>query len=91
MVGSVLYYKDLVNSFISAETSSCNEKVKDNEEFAKKEIEKLKKSIDENEKHFRKEIWQLREQTGYIFLIFFASNQLNAIFQITIQKKSQGQ
>merc|ERR1711862_849295 len=48
---------------ISAETSSCNEKVRDNEEFAKKEIEKLKKSIDDNEKDFRKKLWQLREQT----------------------------
>ena len=55
----------LKNYFVvSAETSNCNEKVKDSEEYSKKEIEKLKKSIDENEKFFRKELWQLREQTG---------------------------
>jgi hypothetical protein len=36
--------------------------VKDCEDYAKKEIEKLKKSIDENEKFFRKELWQVREQ-----------------------------
>ena len=54
----------------SAETSNCVEKVRDCEDYAKKEIEKLKKSIDENEKFFRKELWQVREQTGkFSFLI----------------------
>ena len=54
----------------SAETSNCVEKVRDCDDYAKKEIEKLKKSIDENEKFFRKELWQGREQTGkHFFLI----------------------
>ena len=47
-----------------AETSSLVDKVKDSEQHAKTEMEKLKKSIDENEKFFRKELWQMREQTG---------------------------
>ena len=40
------------------------DKVKDSEQHAKTEMEKLKKSIEENEKFFRKELWQMREQTG---------------------------
>merc|ERR1712038_914563 len=39
------------------------EKLRKNEDLAKKEIEKLKKTIDENEKSFKKDLWQLREQT----------------------------
>ena len=70
MVSTVFKDIFLYILWILAETSSCNEKVRDNEEFAKKEIEKLKKSIDDNEKDFRKELWQLREQTGYIISIF---------------------
>ena len=53
-----------------AETSNCVEKVKDCEDLAKKEIEKLKKTIDENEKFFRKELWQLREHTGELLEFF---------------------
>ena len=47
-----------------AETSSCNDKIRDLDENIRKELEKLKKKDDENEKFFRKELWQLREQTG---------------------------
>ena len=44
--------------------------MKDCEDLAKKEIEKLKKTIDENEKFFRKELWQLREHTGELLEFF---------------------
>ena len=74
---------------ILAETSNCVEKVRDCEDYAKKEIEKLKKSIDENEKFFRKELWQLREQTGELSS-FFTNPDKNYKFQTKIQKKSQG-
>ena len=57
---------------ILAETSSCNERITDHEQTAKKEIEKLKKSIDENDKFFRKELWQVREQAGTLFDIIFS-------------------